>query len=74
MPVSDCCTCQVASVGAAPGFRNVSTRASRYCAVATAPKSSGPAATPSARKWPMRAPAVNSTLPARSATRSAIER
>ena len=74
MPVSDCWTCHVASAGAAPGFRNVSTRASRYWAVATAPKSSGPAATPRARKCPIFAPAVNITLPASSATSNAIER
>src|SRR5438874_7933089 len=70
MPTSDWCTCHVASDGALPGLRNVITRASRYCALATAPNRSGVAATVSARKWPMRAPAVNRTTPHRPLSRA----
>ena len=74
MPTSDWCTCHVASEGALPGLRKVTTRARRYCALATAPNNSGVATTPIARKCPMRAPAVNSTTPASRATSSAMER
>ena len=52
----------------------MSTRAIRYCALATAPKASGVPTTPSTRKCPIRAPAVNSTTPARIATSNAIDR
>ena len=52
----------------------MSTRARRYWALATAPNMSGAPATPSARKWPIRAPAVNSTTPASNATKRAIDR
>ena len=74
MPTSDCFTCQVASSGAAPGLRKVSTRATRYCAVMMPPNTSGAATTATSRKCPMRAPAVKSTTPARIATSNAIER
>ncbi len=74
MPTSDWCTCHVASAGALPGFRKVTTRARRYCALAMAPNRSGVATTASARKWPTRAPAVNRTTPASRATSTAIER
>src|SRR5213078_2431596 len=60
--------------GAAPGFRKVSTRATRYCAVTIPPNTSGAATTATSRKCPMRAPAVNRTTPARIATSNAIDR
>ena len=74
MPTSDWCTWKFASEGALPGFRKVRMRARRYCALATAPNSSGVAATPNSKKWPMRAPAANSSVPARIATNRAMER